>query len=216
MARTSLSQARTGAAARADASARTAADLLQNLILQSETFSNASWVKNQSSITADTVADPVTGLTTADTFSENAVNSTHNIAQVFTKFLKGETYCFYAIVKNIDASVPCVLVATNGGTGAVFNLVTGQIVDIPTGVTAEMVSLGNGWYLCANYMRMTVTSANPTIYSAVSAAVISHAGINAPTFYIAKTLLAKVNWPIPYVATTTTANNSNGAVRSVV
>jgi len=224
MARTALSQARTQAAARTALSlARTQADLLQNLILQSQTFSNASWSKAQSSITPDTVADPITGLMTADTFSENGVNSTHSIAQSFTKFLKGETYCFYAIVKNIDPTVPCVLVATNGGVGAVFNLVTGAIVDTPANVTAQIINLENiygaqaaGWYLCANFMRMVVTTASPTVYSAVSQSVISHTGINAPTFYIAKASLAKVNWPIPYVATTTTANNPTGAVRSKI
>lgn len=58
----------------------------RNLLLQSEAINVASWSKNRSTITADSTANPLTGLTTADTMVEDATaTNTHSISQVFTK-----------------------------------------------------------------------------------------------------------------------------------
>lgn len=75
----------------------TTAKAEENLLVQSQTFDNASWVKTDSSVAADNDTAP-DGTTTADTMTANAANGTllqtftaTNVAYTFSVWLKRKT-----------------------------------------------------------------------------------------------------------------------------
>lgn len=115
-----------------------------NLILQSQTYDNASWVKTNSSITADTTAAP-DGTTTADKLVEAATNTSHSLKQVITS-VSGTPYVFSIYAK------------AAGRTVAILQLFDGASVNITpgvnlsacaviqdSGVAVQASNVGNGW-----------------------------------------------------------------------
>jgi hypothetical protein len=59
---------------------KTVAKAEENLLLQSQTFDNASWVKDNATVTANSTTAP-DGTTTAETFTPTVTNGFHHISQ---------------------------------------------------------------------------------------------------------------------------------------
>jgi len=205
--------ARLIATARAASSARSSVVKTQNLLLRSESLDNASWTKSNGSVTANQAANPIDGAMTADAFSDDNTPSTNHIVyQTYASFKKGYLYEFSVYVKNVDASVPCILMSLNGGSsGPLFNLVAGTINDNSIG---KIESVGNGWYRCTAFLTMTGASFLVQIYSAVSFSTISHNGTNGVVYYVWGAQLVQSNWAGPYVQTVGSAVNT-GNIRGI-
>ena len=125
----------------------------QNLLLQSQTFDNASWNKTNGTVTADAIAAP-DGTTTADLFTENTATGGHDLLAsglatanqptVFSVFIKpnGRT----VVRLDYANSNSYFVLATLTGSGTI------------NGGTGTVTALANGWYLLA--CTITPTSAS--------------------------------------------------------
>jgi len=114
-----------------------------NLLSYSEQFDNAAWTKNNSIVTANSIAAP-NGTITADLITSNGISETGIF--VITSFTGTNTWSVYAkkgtgryLVLNTNTP----LIATK------FDLQDGVIVGTPSvGATPSIESVGNGWYRC--------------------------------------------------------------------
>ena len=126
-----------------------------NLVLQSETFDNAYWTKQSgSSVTANSVANPINGAITADTLT---VATTTNSGLYGSGTNSGNfTQSIYAKKNTIDF----LYFVNPAGTAlaAWFNLANGTVGQVTVGYSANIESVGNGWYRCS--IRNTATQAN--------------------------------------------------------
>lgn len=126
-----------------------------NLVLRSEEFDNASWAKNNGTISANTIASP-DGTTNADAFIENtAVSAFHSISQSLTKAASNIQYAVSFYVKDKGRQVAFNVNSAGGSSGVAgrVNPATGAITQNATafgsGFTAgtlTMTNVGNGWY----------------------------------------------------------------------
>lgn len=120
-----------------------------NIALRSEEFDNASWVKNQSSVTQNTTISP-DGTSNADTLTANGVSSNYRINQnISLTTLTTYTFSIYA-KKNTNDFIQWFGNSTILGSNfwANFDLNTGVVSTIGTSTTATITSVGNGWYRC--------------------------------------------------------------------
>jgi hypothetical protein len=124
-----------------------------NLILRSEEFDNASWTKNNSSISANSVVSP-DGSTNADSLIENTANASHNIFQSVNVTI-GTTYTISFFVKANGRTR--FRIADNFGRlplNVIFDLSTVTVVS----GTGSISDYGNGWYRCTVSSTATATA----------------------------------------------------------
>ena len=116
-----------------------------NLLTYSNTFSNASWFKNNTTITTSQAGYDETN--NASLLVENSTASTHFIGK--TPSLSGQiTISVYAkantrnwlYLRGVQAGVPVF---------GWFNLSDGTLGTIQTNGTGSIESVGNGWYRCS-------------------------------------------------------------------
>ena len=138
-----------------------------NVITQSETFSNASWVNNGVTITSNEITSP-SGTLNADLLTGvsggfgvvkfSTWTATNKVASCFAK--KGSTNLFK--IANVS-----------GGIGGVtFNLENGTITNEDSGFDGEIENYGNGWYRCTaidtlgrtGTFSLGVTAASESVY----------------------------------------------------
>ena len=130
----------------------------QNLVLQSQTFDNASWTKSGATVTADSIAAP-DGTTTGDTVTDTATSANHRIVQAvnitnsttytFSVFLKKGTNNFAQVSFREASDVQRYLsVICNLDTGAITQTNAGSSATL---TSSSITSVNNGWY------RVTVT-----------------------------------------------------------
>jgi hypothetical protein len=117
-----------------------------NLVLQSQTFDNASWTKTtdgQVTITANAAVAP-DGTTTAEKMIPSAIAGFHCVAQTIT--LSASETSFSIFAKAAENSFLQIFDALTTEF-ANFNLTTGVVGSTNTYV-ASIESVGNGWYRC--------------------------------------------------------------------
>jgi hypothetical protein len=128
-----------------------------NLVLQSQTFDNASWIKTRSSVTADATTSP-DGTVNADKLVEDATAANNHftsqsvtttaIAYTFTVYAKAAERGYVTLINSTVAS------------GCCFDLITG-VVGVASGATptaSTITDVGNGWYRCS--ITVTATAAS--------------------------------------------------------
>lgn len=134
-----------------------------NLILQSQTFDNASWTKQRSSITADVVLAP-NGTWTGDKLVEDTtVTNSHRVLQAVTT--TAVPYTFSVSAKAAERTWIYLRLYDSVPTSRYvwFNLATGVVGTTGTGITASIVSQGNGWYRCIATISAAIAGANDCI-----------------------------------------------------
>jgi hypothetical protein len=120
-----------------------------NLLTYSEQFDNAAWLKQATTVTANSVAAP-DGTTTADKMLETATTSQHSV-YVATAAITGTRYTMSVYGKAAERRYLS-LHLNNYSAGASFDLQTGTVVGTPVtagGATTSIVDAGNGWYRCS-------------------------------------------------------------------
>lgn len=127
-----------------------------NLITYSEQFDNAAWTKGDITVTANTTTAP-DGTTTAEKITESATNFSHLAYQSFSASATAYTVTVYAkaaerswIYLRFDTDAPVI--------SAWYNLSTGTVGTVGSGVTASITSVGNGWYRCTYTRTATATT----------------------------------------------------------
>ena len=127
-----------------------------NLLTFSEQFDNGVWVKNSSSVSANSTVAP-NGTTTADTFTSSAAAASHNLqynglsaySQANSNFtaivsVKAGTHNFVTLSFTSGSADAWAAVTVDLSTGTATktgNGVNGTLVGTPT-----VISQGNGWY----------------------------------------------------------------------
>ena len=136
-----------------------------NLVTYSEQIDNAVWSKSAVTITANDITSP-DGYTNADKMVESATTSGHYILQSPT--LTAAAYTFTIFAKAGERNWFLFRQHTLG-LNASFNLATGTLGTIQSGLTATIEDYGNDWYRCsvtftgtaaAHSFRLYVTTAN--------------------------------------------------------
>lgn len=123
----------------------------RNLLTFTEQFENAAWIKSEVTATANSAIAP-DGTLTADTMVESTATSVRNFRNNLTPITSGASYSFSVYAKRA-AGTRNIFVRHHATPanfqGAIFDLATGAISNIGTGITANATNVGNGWYRCS-------------------------------------------------------------------
>jgi hypothetical protein len=155
-----------------------------NLALRSEEFDNVSWVKNASSVTANSAISP-SGIQNADTLTADGTLNFHTIIQSGSA-TSGVTYThsIYA-KKNTNNFIQLFGTGTIYTTSTIFanfDLNLGVVGSVGAGATATITSVGNGWYRCTMTATATFTTTGGVIIPClVSSATSPRAEANTLT-----------------------------------
>jgi hypothetical protein len=152
-----------------------------NLFLFSEQFDNAAWIKNAALVTANNTTSP-DGYINADKLIESSSTNGHFLIQSPT--LTAAAYTFSVFAKAGERNWFLFRQHTLG-LNASFNLATGTLGTVQSGLTATIEDYGNDWYRCsvtftgtaaANTLRLYVTTADNN--------TSSYAGDNTSGLYL--------------------------------
>lgn len=179
-----------------------------NLLLQSQTFDNASWTKTSTTVSANTVTAP-DGTLTADTLVEDVALASHQVLQSVTGNGSGAIFSCYAKPAGRDWIALSSVNAAGTLRLTYFNISTGVVGTVGTGVTATITDAGNGWYRCAVYMPSAFAGAyNSRIYLCQVDNSTSYTGDGVSGVYLWGAQLEAVTYqttPSTYYPTTTAA-----------
>ena len=116
-----------------------------NLFTYSSSFSNAAWAKVNSTVTGG--QNGYDGTTNAFLITDNSTSGVHLIGQ--TPVVSGQhTISIYAKANSLNW-IWLRGVQSSANVRAWFNLSTGTIGTVETNGTANIESIGNGWYRCS-------------------------------------------------------------------
>jgi hypothetical protein len=183
-----------------------------NLLQRSEDFSNAYWFKNALTITTNTVTAP-NGTLTADSIVENTANTDHYVSTAGSLTLTAAPYTFSIYCKK--ATRDWININLYNGTdvkAAWFNLNTGTIGTVQSGLTASITDVGNGWYRCS----ITRTMSTGINYCGISPQITDNGGTylgnGLTAAYIWGAQLELGSYATSYIATTSASVTRNADV----
>jgi hypothetical protein len=129
----------------------------RNLLVRTEEFENASWVKTGVTVTANAATAP-DGTNTADKIVATVATGEKYLQQSSTAG-GANVFSFYA--KEAEYYLVRMQELTSFGFYATFNLKTGAVTATGGGsfVSASAVPVGNGWYRCSVANTRTVANA---------------------------------------------------------
>ena len=128
----------------------------RNLAQYSEQFDNAYWVKNAVTITPNAITAP-NGIVSADKLVENTSNTLHYLNLPPSTTPQGtNTISVYAKADGRNWIWLYFFDGVLGSLTAYFNISNGTLGTVQSGLTANILSVGNGWYRCS----ITRTQAN--------------------------------------------------------
>ena len=127
-----------------------------NEILYSEDFTQTNWDTAQVSVTANTIANPINGATTADTLTASAGSSAHYLYDPSAPYSAGEnTISIYAKYNN-NQWVCLQWYDGSSAYEASFDIQNGVAGAIDGSASSSITSIGSGWYR----ISLTATSAS--------------------------------------------------------
>jgi hypothetical protein len=122
-----------------------------NLIVRSDDFANASWLKLQSTIASNAVTSP-DGSTNGDTLIEDSTIATHQVIQSVPSISASQPHTISVFAKAASQSSFQITVSTAAfGTNLFANFIlTGSgSIGASSGVTTRIEAYPNGWYRCS-------------------------------------------------------------------
>lgn len=163
-----------------------------NLLLQSQTFTNASWSKINATITAGAAVSP-DGTSNASKLVESAITNVHNTQQAITKAASAIQYTFSGFIKAGERTW-CKLFVFDGaadGQRQYVDLTTGAAGTASaqgagfTGVTFTSALRPDGWvYFTWLFTTNTATAVQCRVYTASANGTDSYAGDGVSGIYL--------------------------------
>lgn len=208
--RITFTRASTGTYVGGNGTLRTA---VTNLLLRSEEFNDAQWVKVRSSVTANAATSP-SGAVTADKIVEDTSANTHIIQlQGSAAVNSGTTYTYSWYFKKAERTA---IRVTFGNDASVFanqtldlDLTTGSLTSVSGfSIAPVALSLGNDWWR----LSATVTalaSALPTIRGfLIAGGLTNYTGDGTSGLYLWGAQLEQSSTAGEYIPTTSTINSA--------
>ena len=148
-----------------------------NLVLRSEEFDNASWLKSGSAttITENTTTAP-NGTLTADKWSTAFAGSRYVYKTI--SISSGNVTASFFVKKDTSDWFFLNIVDGTNNAGYTFNVANGSLgQSISSGITptASIIDFGNGWYRCSVMATVSGTSVQIRGYIASSSSSVSTA-----------------------------------------
>ena len=174
-----------------------------NLLQQSQTFDNATWIPSDVSVSANATTAP-DGTLTADKLVENSVNTAHNLVQAVSTNSGNYTFSIYAKASERNFIVLYNLTAV---IAQCFDLSNGTIGASTGSPSSTITNVGNGWYRCT--MTHIATTANNSfrIYLATSNTVsVAYQGNGTSGLFIWGAQLVEGTTAQTYLPTTDRLN----------
>jgi hypothetical protein len=147
---------------------KTVAKAEENLLLRSQEFDNASWVKTGVTVTANTTTAP-DGTTTAETL-DDGTGTAQKVLQQIPSFLANTTYALSCFFKDVDRQYSSFAAAGAAGAAVAieFDLVAGTVsrtaangwVIDSSGIT----NVGDGWYRGFIVFTTNTSVSTPRVY----------------------------------------------------
>jgi len=189
-----------------------------NLLTYSEMFADVIWLKPNSTISANVTTSP-DGTLTADRFSANGINATHQLTQSIT-FTTATNYTFSMYAKAdtnnfIQLVLPGAVFGVNAWAN--FNVLNGTIGTVGSASTANIVNVGNGWFRCSITAPATVTILSTIIANIVtsSTSIRSEANTLTTSLFIWGAQLEVGAYITSYIPTTATVLTRNADIISI-
>ena len=194
-----------------------------NLLLRSEDFSDASWLKIRATVTVNATTAP-TGTAVADKLVEDTSTNTHESYQsvaIVANTLHTATFYLKA-AERTRAKIWLLNGAISSGANASVNLGAGTITApnlFGTGSSASssITNVGNGWYRCsiACIVDAASTTARAYIVLENAAGNDNYTGDGTSGLFVWGAQLEAGAFPTSYIPTTTTALTRAADVASV-
>ena len=156
----------------------------RNLLTFPSAFDNAIWSKTGATITANATTAP-DGLLTADTLVEDTSTGQHRVIQAAT-VVASTTYAASFYVKaNGRTRFEIFDNASASNTSAIFDLSSGTLVSKgAAAITADIVSVGSGWFRVVITTTPAVTTYSHTIRLISSGTTTSYTGDGTSGIFI--------------------------------
>jgi len=122
-----------------------------NLITYSETFSDSSWSKINSTLSSNTTSSP-SGDTNASTIVSTSATNEQYLDVGSLSVTSGDDYTMSCFVKKKDYDFFLIRFTGVGGAfsagNVFFNINSGALGTIDSGYSGTITDFGNGWYKC--------------------------------------------------------------------
>jgi len=174
-----------------------------NLLVRSEEFDNASWTKQDATITANAIVAP-NGTTTADKIVEDTDTGLHRVYQTPSTSAGAVTLSFYAKAAEKSWCFVRMNDGSNVARNAYFDISSGAVGSVGEGYTTSIAAVGNGWFRCVATLSGNTSGAIVSMGIATAdAAELSYTGDGTSGLYIWGAQLEQGAFPTSYIPTTT-------------
>lgn len=199
------------------------ADNGPNLALQSDDFTNATWLKTRSTVTANTTTAP-DGTSTADSLIEDATASNSHLVQTSTITVSsaaGDIAWSVCLKANTRTFALLLMQELTGASNiaASFNLSTGVVGTASAGTNwanlrTTSTDLGNGWFRYTLIGRKTnaATGITARVYLENADNGTVYNGDNTSSIYLWRAGIMQGS--LPWVPAATTTTSSSGTAPS--
>lgn len=180
----------------------------QNLLLQSQSFNQSPWTISNASYSAAPIAAP-DGTMTAAKIVEDTASNLHMFDQA--KNGLGRRVTYYVWAKAAERTFFGVY-ANGRNQGLSFNLSTGALGNVINGAPAatNIVTLGDGWYVCSITIDDNNTTGSFRIFPMVNATTFNYLGDGSSGVYVWRVMAQYGNFDPNFAYTQTTTSALQG------
>lgn len=174
-----------------------------NLAQESQTFDTATWTKNSTTVTANSLLSPIDNTSTADSLVETAVNATHSVAQTVTVVV-GQIYTLSIYVFAGTRTKATLHYNDTVSVGsAVADLLGGSVTSSGSATNVSITPAKPGWFRVSLTITAGAGTAGIYLYVLEGSAYLGVVG--SPALYLWGAQLEAAQFATDYIATTTAA-----------